>query len=97
MNKNYFDESGNLVNVENKSLAEIYMDGAKQNRWIQCSERMPEDDENVLVYILTSHMNFISLAHIHKGVFRSAWNHDKITNVEITHWMQLPEPPKEMK
>lgn len=51
MNKNYFDESGNLVNVENKSLAEIYMDGAKQNNWIKCSDQLP--NENVMVIIAT--------------------------------------------
>lgn len=51
MNKNYFDESGNLVNVENKSLAEIYMDGAKQNNWIKCSDQLP--NENVVVIIAT--------------------------------------------
>lgn len=49
MNKNYFDESGNLVNVENKSLAEIYHDGAKQNKWIKCSEKLPERDTMVIV------------------------------------------------
>ena len=27
MSKNYFDENGNYINVENKSLAEIYMEG----------------------------------------------------------------------
>ena len=27
MSKNYFDEKGNYVNAENKSLAEIYTDG----------------------------------------------------------------------
>ena len=27
MSKNYFDENGNYINVEHKSLAEIYMEG----------------------------------------------------------------------
>jgi hypothetical protein len=80
--------------IVNRAVDKLIESGWRPSEWIPCSERMPEDDENVLVYILTSHMNFISLAHIHKGVFRTAWNHDKITNVEITHWMPLPEPPE---
>lgn len=51
MDKNYFDKNGNLVNVENKSLAEIYMDGAKYNLWIKCSDQLP--NEYVIVIIAT--------------------------------------------
>ena len=56
MDKNYFDENGNLVNVENKSLAEIYMDGAKQNLWIKCSEQLPNENCMVLICIYGSDM-----------------------------------------
>lgn len=87
MNKNYFDESGNLVNVENKSLAEIYMDGANQNRWIPYSEKRPDlcgeyltyNAENGAMYVLS---------------FSPADNTFGIYDSNVTHWMSLPEPPE---
>lgn len=60
--------------------------------WISCSERMPEDNVDVLVYddgILIARYNA-------DEKYTSGWMESfecyPLTNV--THWMPLPEPPE---
>lgn len=67
---------------------EHFRDG---NGWISCSERMPDDDVDVLVYddgILIARYNA-------DDEYTSGWMESfecyPLTNV--THWMTLPEPP----
>lgn len=62
-------------------------------RWIPVTERLPEEDGMYLVHgtwsasgrKVTDTCEF----YVHDGYFRAAWNFD------VTHWMPLPEPPKE--
>lgn len=54
---------------------------AKQPRWIPVTERLPEFNENVLVY------------SAHSGLMCIDANIQFDRNA--THWMPLPEPPKE--
>ena len=70
------------------------------NRWIPCSERMPTMNEMrqsdcVLVFALDE--NWIGMAYyIGDGwAFADAQTKPRLETVEITHWMPLPEPPKE--
>ena len=59
------------------------------NRWIPCSERLPES----FIYVLCAGRDGI-------GILRyigSKWLDDEAhvyTTNEITHWMPLPEPPE---
>lgn len=68
--------------------------------WIKCSERMPDDGDVVLVRLYEPQKPW-------KGVriqdmkctsylgSKEFINHNNaIYNVEVTHWMPLPEPPK---
>lgn len=62
-------------------------------RWIPVTERLPEKDGMYLVHgawsasgrKVTDTCEF----YVHDGYFRAAWNFD------VTHWMPLPEQPKE--
>jgi len=61
-------------------------------RWIPVTERLPEDRVEVLV----SSGMFAPLIEVafYDGLFYSAW--DGETEIAaVTHWMPLPEPPKE--
>ena len=79
-----------------------------ERRWIPCSERLPELDQEVLVYAIGKDDGFIGdavttiserfifrLFPSSDGVeeWRSPWEYFD-SNYEITHWMPLPEPPK---
>ena len=50
--------------------------------WISVKERLPEDGKYVLAYSADDDFMKVEARH-HFGVF------------QITHWMPLPEPPKE--
>ena len=56
--------------------------------WIPCSERLPEEDGCYLVAVKNDHKRRYS---------KTAWfSHDSwFARQDVTHWMPLPEPPKE--
>jgi hypothetical protein len=68
--------------------------GQQIPRWIPVEERLPEEFATVLVVISTpsgSHVSFMS-RHAQDGF----WQHadGDIDEINVTHWMPLPEPPE---
>ena len=61
------------------------------NPWIPVTERLPEDGEDV---ILTDGKN-VSFGYSHNLFSGMEWYipHGRVG--KVTHWMPLPEPPKE--
>ena len=60
-----------------------------RSRWIPVTERLPEDDRQVLA--CTRHGKAFSAHYDHK------WKSWSVSHtVKITHWMPLPEMPKEV-
>lgn len=57
-------------------------------KWIPVSERLPEQNKDVLVYTIT---NDIRKAHCYGD--RLWFAEDGIWRF-VTHWMPLPEPPE---
>lgn len=70
---------------------------AAKPKWIGVKERLPEMNEEVLISY--GNTPFYKLAFlIHNGDRK--WFHGTYSNQEyqiddVTHWMPLPEPPKE--
>lgn len=65
------------------------------NRWIPCSERLPDNGVAVLVY--TGENNFkVWLAEYSKymEVWTLAGNYVPIKKNNVSYWMPLPEPPE---
>ena len=71
---------------------------AVQKQWISVKERLPEYADSVLVTDIRD--GYTSIASRTKGTrgVQDWWECDdtfRLPISEITHWMPLPEPPKE--
>ena len=90
-------------------MAEAYEAEVTKSRWIPVTERLPEKGLEVLVFaegkidgffgdtaIAISKRCDFKIFTDSEGVevWQSPWQYF-MTDYEITHWMQLPEPPKE--
>ncbi|HBL7310914.1 TPA: DUF551 domain-containing protein [Escherichia coli] len=60
--------------------------------WISCSERMPDDGQEVVVQT-HSGWRYIAFYESHSGLFYDSPEGD-VEYVLVTHWMPLPEPPQ---
>lgn len=62
-----------------------------QQRWIPVTERLPEDDDDVLI------MSSGSISMGYYSIYNEYWaDYINVYNSDVTHWMPLPEPPKEV-
>ncbi|EOX2938933.1 DUF551 domain-containing protein [Klebsiella pneumoniae] len=67
--------------------------------WIPVSERMPEDEQEVLTINRMGH-RFVSFFDKHSGLFFDSLDAPAaccIEHVLVTHWMELPAAPQEVK
>ena len=74
--------------------------------WISVEDRLPQERGRYLVMLKTDgdigyevHDHLIRILHFGSDGWRlprhyPEWIHDALTQ-EVTHWMPLPEPPKE--
>ena len=72
------------------------------NKWIKCSDRMPEDMMDVLFTFVRDNIKCeYAIGHHEPSGWNSCFlfNSMKLSNdksiVNVTHWMPLPEPPDE--
>lgn len=71
-------------------------DTKKMNEWISVKDRLPDIEERVLVYMedLKDRDYFIQVGYIdNKNKFNIGYR-DEYSPEEVSHWMNLPEPPK---
>ena len=95
----------NAGNIYRDALSYITQLEARGPKWISVKDRLPEPSTYVLALTapgaLSVGENVIVADYIHPksedhGVFVIAYtNYDDKDIVPVTHWMQLPEPPKE--
>lgn len=70
----------------------LMQDAPAVNRWIPCSERLPEKNVEVLAY--SPYWGKIVVAMWGGEYWLEQWTDDDLEQSEITHWMPLPEPPE---
>ncbi|EBG0301598.1 DUF550 domain-containing protein [Salmonella enterica subsp. enterica] len=74
-----------------EQLAPVIPDG-----WISCSERMPEDEQEVIVHNKLGY-RYVSYFDEHSGLFfdmRGGNQMNCIEHILVTHWMPLPAAPE---
>lgn len=77
------------------------MEALKRTRWIPCSERLPESDQEVLVIVSGKAGNITLVDSVEIGNFDrdEGWILEmwpEWEDLNVTHWMPMPEPPKEV-
>ncbi|EAC0044027.1 DUF550 domain-containing protein [Salmonella enterica subsp. enterica serovar Anatum] len=67
-----------------------------QDGWISCSERMPDDEQEVIVHNKLGY-RYVSYFDEHSGLFfdmRGGNQMNCIEHILVTHWMPLPAAPE---
>lgn len=79
-----------------------YRDAKQEQKWIPVSERLPERPEYdwVLVQVKMNPEDYYGVPHIAELRNGTWYDEDDLPleefrSVKVTHWMPLPEPPKE--
>lgn len=74
-------------------------DAPAVQEWIPVSERLPENHDSCIVYRVSSFGGHFSMLRYSKALgwhfYDSEWG--DVTVDDVTHWMPLPEPPKEAR
>lgn len=76
-------------------------DVVERPRWISVKERMPKDERQVLAYYGFDHgdgylgMMFVQVLDWFGHDPKPHFQHEGLNGMKVTHWMPLPEPPKE--
>lgn len=94
-------KSGCLESIEAlMAVGEIY--DIEYQRWIPCSERLPKDNRQVLIYAMSVHYALAKYDEMREadGTYKKQWvTFDAwkpfYTIKEVIAWMPLPEPYKE--
>ena len=71
----------------------LIANGVTIQKWIPVSERLPEDDSDVLAYLRIGEEGRIYPANYAKGMWFDCIFNTSATET-TTHWLPLPEPPK---
>lgn len=90
--------AADTIEAQQKRIAEL----EEERRWIPVTERMPENDNQVLA-IVSGRWENITFDHAYElaswsaeeGWIMEAW--PELENPEVTHWKPLPESVKEGK
>ncbi|EDC4093279.1 DUF551 domain-containing protein [Salmonella enterica subsp. enterica serovar Enteritidis] len=84
------------VRIERYQEAVIGNPPVTQDGWISCSERMPEDEQEVIVHNKLGY-RYVSYFDEHSGLFfdmRGGNQMNCIEHIFVTHWMPAPAAPK---
>ena len=85
----YKDDAFCMMHICSDALAYITQLEARVAKWISVKERLPEDDDDVLILICGK---IIGAGYRINGKWKSL---AKAKAPVVTHWMPLPEMPKE--
>lgn len=72
----------------------------QMEQWVSVEDRLPEESENVLMHYELVNKKGIKhfatyLGFYYYGDWKFAENGDVVKDRNVTHWMPLPQPPKQ--
>ena len=85
----YKDDALCMMHICSDALAYITQLEARGPKWISVNDRLPEDDDDVLILI---YGKIIGVGYRINGKWKSQ---AMVKAPVVTHWMPLPEMPKE--
>lgn len=88
-----YDDPKREAKYEALNIAITAMGRSIPPRWISVEERLPEDYEDVVIIMRNGASSWYRVAYREYGGW-SFGGGRRVTD-EVTHWMPLPEPPKE--
>lgn len=94
LSKRWFESERDATNLTGE-LATVY---AKLPRWISVEEALPTVDQEVIVLAYGNMMRIWNLHRLDPETADVCWECEDGTLDDVcvvTHWMPLPEPPKE--
>lgn len=65
------------------------------NGWISVKDRLPDNEQDVLAYLDCGEETRIAPCNYVNGVWFDCTMNCVVILQHVTHWMPLPEPPKE--
>lgn len=98
----YKDDALCMMHICSDALSYINQLEARVPKWISVKDRLPEDDVDVIVYAVSNNGGYTIVVTFHTHTlyglniegWASPWQYFT-RNYTITHWMPLPDPPKE--
>ena len=67
----------------------------KARQWISVKDRLPDESEEYLVFSKRGYRSVLDYSTRHKEFNAKDTEKEPLHAIEVTHWMPLPEPPKE--
>ena len=82
---------------DNAKLTAWYVEKCNKHKWIPVTERLPEENGSYLIVNGETVTKIVSEAYYDKDWGDSCWTDpvELYMTYHPTHWMPLPEPPKE--
>lgn len=78
-----------------KGYNDGYEDGLNADKWISVEYMMPDNEQDVLAYLDDGEETRVAHCNYANGVWYDCVMNCVVVLHHITHWMPLPEPPKE--
>lgn len=78
-----------ITDVIEKAIEKIKAEGYTVQKWIPCSERLPEENVSVLCYMRIGEI--VVMEYGGDGWYCGVTRYNQRA---VTHWMPLPEPPE---
>lgn len=91
----FFAQEHGLTLLESQMNDIINEVGACQDSWVKCSDRLPEDGTHGVIAYIADRGTVIVCSYVGDFSLARVSSENGFEHHGVTHWMPLPDPPKE--